>query len=34
VEGTQVEVEYFGERLAATVTNDPLWDPKGERQKA
>jgi glycine cleavage system aminomethyltransferase T/glycine/D-amino acid oxidase-like deaminating enzyme len=34
VEGTPVEVEYFGERLAATVTNDPLWDPKGERQKA
>ena len=33
-EGTPVEVEYFGERLAATVTNDPLWDPKGERQKA
>ena len=33
VEGTPVEVEYFGERLAATVTNDPLWDPKGERQK-
>jgi glycine cleavage system aminomethyltransferase T/glycine/D-amino acid oxidase-like deaminating enzyme len=34
VEGTPVEVEYFGKRLAATVTNDPLWDPKGERQKA
>ncbi len=34
VEGTPVEVEYFGERLAATVTNDPLWDPKGERQRA
>jgi dimethylglycine oxidase len=33
VEGTPIEVEYFGERLAATVTNDPLWDPKGERQK-
>jgi glycine cleavage system aminomethyltransferase T/glycine/D-amino acid oxidase-like deaminating enzyme len=33
-EGTPVEVEYFGERLAATVTNDPLWDPKGERQRA
>jgi len=32
-EGTPIEVEYFGERLAATVTNDPLWDPKGERQK-
>ena len=34
VEGTPVEVEYFGARLAATVTNDPLWDPKGERQRA
>ena len=34
VEGTQVEVEYFGSRLAATVTSDPLWDPKGERLKA
>ena len=32
-EGTAVEIEYFGERIAATVTNDPLWDPKGERQK-
>ena len=34
VEGTPVEIEYFGKGLAATVTNDPLWDPKGERQKA
>jgi dimethylglycine oxidase len=33
VEGIPIEVEYFGERLAATVTNEPLWDPKGERQK-
>jgi glycine cleavage system aminomethyltransferase T/glycine/D-amino acid oxidase-like deaminating enzyme len=32
-EGTQVEVEYFGDRIAATVTADPLWDPKGERLK-
>jgi len=32
-EGTAVAVEYFGEPLAATVTNDPLWDPKGERQR-
>ena len=32
-EGTPVEVEYFGERHAATVAADPLWDPKGERQK-
>jgi glycine cleavage system aminomethyltransferase T/glycine/D-amino acid oxidase-like deaminating enzyme len=34
VEGTPVEVESFGVRLAATVTNDPLWDPKGDRLKA
>ena len=33
-QGTPVEVEYFGERLPATVTNDPLWDPKSERQRA
>jgi glycine cleavage system aminomethyltransferase T/glycine/D-amino acid oxidase-like deaminating enzyme len=30
-EGAAVEVEYFGERYAATVTAEPLWDPKGER---
>lgn len=33
VEGTAVEIEYFGERYAATVAPDPLWDPKGERQR-
>jgi glycine cleavage system aminomethyltransferase T len=33
VEGTPVEVEYFGVRHPATVTNEPLWDPKGERLK-
>ena len=33
-QGTSVEVEYFGERHSATVAADPLWDPKGERQKA
>jgi glycine cleavage system aminomethyltransferase T/glycine/D-amino acid oxidase-like deaminating enzyme len=32
-EGTPIEVEYFGELLAASVASDPLWDPKGERQK-
>jgi glycine cleavage system T protein len=31
VEGTPVEVEYFGMRLAATVAADPLFDPKGQR---
>jgi glycine cleavage system aminomethyltransferase T/glycine/D-amino acid oxidase-like deaminating enzyme len=32
-EGTPVEIEYFGERHAATVASEPLWDPKGERLK-
>jgi dimethylglycine oxidase len=32
--GTPVEVEYFGVRHAATVSDEPLWDPKGERLKA
>ncbi|MEX0983812.1 MAG: FAD-dependent oxidoreductase [Actinomycetota bacterium] len=31
VEGTAVQVEYFGVRHPATVTNDPVFDPKGER---
>jgi glycine cleavage system aminomethyltransferase T len=30
-EGTSVEVEYFGNRHAARVAADPLFDPKGER---
>jgi dimethylglycine oxidase len=34
VEGTPVEVEYFGARHAARVSAEPLWDPKGERLKA
>ncbi len=34
VEGTPVEVEYFGDLLAATVAAEPLWDPKGERLRA
>jgi dimethylglycine oxidase len=34
VEVTPVEVEYFGDRLAATVAAEPLWDPKGERLRA
>jgi glycine cleavage system aminomethyltransferase T len=32
-EGTAVEIEYLGERVAATVAVDPLFDPKGERLK-
>lgn len=31
--GTKVQIEYFGERLAATVSADPQFDPKGERMK-
>ena len=34
VPGSPVEVEYFDERLPATVAEDPLWDPKGERLRA
>ena len=34
VEGTPLEVEYFGDRLAASVAAEPLWDPKGERLRA
>ena len=30
---TQVEVEYFGKRHSATVTDDPLFDAKMERLK-
>jgi glycine cleavage system aminomethyltransferase T len=31
VEGTALEVEYFDERIPATVAAEPLFDPKGER---
>ena len=34
VPGTPLEVEYFDERLPATVAEDPQWDPKGERLRA
>ncbi len=34
VTGTSCEVEVFGERVRATVADEPLWDPKGERIKA
>jgi glycine cleavage system aminomethyltransferase T len=30
-EGSSVEIEYFGDRLAATVAAEPLWDPAGAR---
>ena len=32
--GTTVDVLYFGERLQATVANEPLYDPDGRRVKA
>jgi glycine cleavage system T protein len=31
--GTRVEVQYFGRRYPATVTPEPLFDPKNERMK-
>jgi dimethylglycine oxidase len=34
VEGTAVHVEYFGQRQAATVVTEPLFDPTGARLKA
>jgi glycine cleavage system aminomethyltransferase T len=32
--GTKVEVKYFGERLSAVVSDDPLYDPHMEKLKA
>ena len=32
--GTAVEIEYFGQRHAATVTPEPLFDPRGDRIRA
>jgi glycine cleavage system T protein len=32
--GTAVEVEVFGELVAAQVAAEPLWDPSGERIRA
>jgi 4-methylaminobutanoate oxidase (formaldehyde-forming) len=29
--GTELEIEFFGERVCAVVERSPLWDPKGER---
>ena len=31
--GTRLTVEYFGERLAATVTDEPLFDPEHRRMR-
>jgi glycine cleavage system aminomethyltransferase T len=30
-EGEAVEIEYFGKKIKATVTADPLYDPQGRR---
>ncbi len=32
--GTNIEIEYLGERYKATVSNEPLWDPHMDRIKA
>lgn len=32
--GTPMEIEYFGERYRATVSDEPLYDPKGLRLRA
>ena len=32
--GTSVEILYFGERLAATVAEEPLYDPEGRKMKS
>jgi glycine cleavage system aminomethyltransferase T len=34
VPGTPLSVEWFGERLPATVVKDPVWDPAGARIRA
>jgi glycine cleavage system aminomethyltransferase T len=31
---TALTIEWFGERLPATVVKDPVWDPAGERIRA
>ena len=32
--GAAVDIEILGERVSATVTREPLWDPKNERIKS
>jgi 4-methylaminobutanoate oxidase (formaldehyde-forming) len=32
--GTKIEIQFFGERHRATVTREPLFDPKGTRLRA
>ena len=31
--GTSVDILYFGERIRATVADDPLYDPNGEKMR-
>ena len=31
LEGQTVAIEYFGERLTASITSEPLFDPEGLR---
>ncbi|KAK1148856.1 hypothetical protein N8T08_008741 [Aspergillus melleus] len=33
-EGEKIEIEYFGRRIKATVTREPLYDPQGSRMRA
>ena len=32
--GKKLDVEVFGERIAAVVAQEPLWDAKNERVKS
>lgn len=32
-QGDKVEIEYFGRRIKATVTREPLYDPQGSRMR-
>jgi dimethylglycine oxidase len=32
--GNELDIEFFGEHVKATVQKMPLWDPKGDRIKA
>ena len=32
-EGTEVEIQYFGERHGATVSEEPLFDPAMKRMR-
>jgi glycine cleavage system aminomethyltransferase T len=34
VEGAELEIDYFHDRLPATVVSEPRWDPSGERLRA